>query len=200
VGRLRKGDPTGKTMRKLLRRFLILVAMLVFLASLPAAWIFWGSWPVGKSDVIRDPAILIVLGGGDQVRIRETVRLAAGYPAVPILLTGDSGYILNGLIEAGLPESRIEIEPSATSTWENATFSKPWLTEAGDGPWVLVTNDFHAPRARAVFRKVYPQETILVSCEVTTPPYNRWETATRRRERSAALYYLLRYGVWCFGS
>jgi uncharacterized SAM-binding protein YcdF (DUF218 family) len=76
--------------------------------------------------------------------------------------------------------------------------SKPWIDAAGDGQVVLVTNDFHAPRSRAVFRKVYPDRRIVVACEPSAPPYNHWQQAFRRRERMAALYYVLRYGVWSF--
>jgi uncharacterized SAM-binding protein YcdF (DUF218 family) len=174
----------------------LLTAALALLLAL-CSWVWWGDWPDGvSSDVVSDPAIVVVLGGGDGARVREALRLAERFPDVPILVTGDSGFISAGLRAAGIADSRIRIEPAATSTWENAVFSKTWIDEAGSGQLVLVTNDFHAPRSRAVFRKIYPGRDIVLSCETTAKPYNKWQQAFRQRERAAALYYLVRYGVW----
>ena len=177
-----------------LRLPLLILALALLLAL--GSWIWWGDWPEGVSaDAVHEPAIVVALGGGDDVRVRETLRLAGRFPEVPILVTGDSGAILRGLISSGIPQARISIEAKATSTWENAVFSKPWIDQAGGGQVVLVTNDFHAARSRAVFRKVYPGRRIAVSCEPAKPPYNQWQQSFRRRERLAALWYGLRYGV-----
>jgi uncharacterized SAM-binding protein YcdF (DUF218 family) len=173
---------------------LLITALALVLAL--CAWTLWGDWPEGVSaDAVRNPAVVVVLGGGDGARVRETLRLAGQFPDVPILVTGDSGSIVQGLAASGISEARISIEKAATSTWENAVFSKPWIDKADDRQLVLVTNDFHAPRSRAVFRKIYPGKRIAVSCEPASPPYNKWQQAFRRRERMAALWYVLRYGV-----
>jgi uncharacterized SAM-binding protein YcdF (DUF218 family) len=166
-----------------------------FLAAL-GSWIQWGDWPEsGRFGKVDAPALIVVLGGGDGARVRESLRIAKEFPQTQLLVTGDSGFIRNGLRAGGLAGSRILIEPAATSTCENALLSKPWIDAAGDGQVVLVTNDFHGPRARAVFRKVYPERRIVVACESSAPPYNQWQQAFRRRERAAAVYYVLRHGV-----
>lgn len=190
-------NSTFKIKNSILPLLTAALALLLMLCS----WVLWGDWPVGAStDVVGAPALVVVLGGGDGARVREALRLAERFPDVPVLVTGDSGSIVQGLFSSGMPEARIRIEPAATSTWENAWFSKPWIENAGDGQLVLVTNDFHAPRSRAVFRKVYPGRQIAVACEPATPPYNEWQQAFRRRERLAAVWYVVRYGVWSWGA
>ena len=145
---------------------------------------------------MQNPALVIVLGGGDDARPREAARLIGKYPDVPLLVTGDSGNILNAMVAQGIPEERLMIEHHATSTWENALFSKPWIDAAADGELVIVTNDFHGPRALACFRKQFPGRRLVLACETTSKPFNKYQEGFRRRERAAALYYLVRYRVW----
>ena len=182
--------------RRLFLRFLITaLALLLGLGS----WVWWGDWPEGVSaDLVSDPAIVVVLGGGDAARSRQAARLAAAFPDIPVLVTGDCGSLAADLESSGIKPPRLQIEHNATSTWENARFSKPWVDAAGDGQLVIVTHDFHGPRALAVFRKIHPARAIVLSCETTAKPYNKWQQGFRRRERAAAIYYLVRYGVWSF--
>lgn len=62
----------------------------------------------------------------------------------------------------------------------------------------VVTNDFHGPRALAVFRTIYPHLDFVLASESTSQPFNRWQEQLRRRERAAALYYLLLYQISSF--
>jgi uncharacterized SAM-binding protein YcdF (DUF218 family) len=173
-----------------------LITALALLLAL-VSWTWWGHWPAAVAcGEVTDPAIVVVLGGGDGARAREAARLAEAFSDVPVLVTGDSGFLAAHLEASGIRPPRLQIEHDATSTWENALFSKPWVDAAGDGQMVIVTNDFHGPRSMAVFRKVYPQHDIVLSCETTAKPYNTWQEGFRRRERAAAVFYLVRYGVW----
>ena len=77
----------------------------------------------------------MVLGGGNDERPREALRLSREYPEVPIVVTGDSGIMLAPLLKAGISKSKIHHEQEATSTVENATFTDPILAELGAKRW-----------------------------------------------------------------
>lgn len=179
----------------MLCRLLVVVGLVIVLSL--SSWVLWGAWPNASFPAgdVSDPAMIVVLGGGDGVRVRQAARLASEFPDIPLLVTGDGEFLLSGIVSSGVPESRVRIESAATSTWENAAFTQLWVKEAGAGQLALVTNDFHGPRAQAVFRKMYPDREIVVATEQTIPPYNKWQECYRRRERAAAIYYVLRYGV-----
>lgn len=182
-----------------MRRYLIIISTCLFVfAAGTGGWIWWGDWPdSGPPGEISEPALIVVLGGGDSSRTREALRLAEKFPAPPILVTGDGGYHQSALLAGGLDPDRMEVEPDATSTRENATLAGPWINETR-GQVVLVTNDFHAPRSLAVFRSTYPDHEFVVASEAGTRPFNRWQTNFRRRERAAAIFYLFRYRINSF--
>lgn len=194
-------DVAGTIRRKSLKSIIRVISIsLIFTLATTLSitgWIWYGDWPrVGPSRPVENPALILVLGGDHDTRVRETLRFAGDFPETPILVTGDGGWIVNRLIEDGIDSSRIHIEPKAENTYANATLSSPWVRNT-TGNIVLVTSDFHAPRAMAVFRKVFPERHFSITYEASDPRHADW-TKNFRRERAAALYYLVRYRVNCF--
>ena len=162
-------------------------------------WIGWGSWPNPEPEPLPwRPDVIMVLGGGNEERPREALRLSREYPDVPIVVTGDSGIMLAPLLEAGISRSNIHHEQEATSTVENATFTDPILTKLGAEKVVLVTNWFHAPRSLAVFRRHQPQREFAAAFEPKPEKMSNWHRYATRRERIAALVYLVRERIWSF--
>lgn len=51
----------------------------------------------------------------------------------------------------GVPEAALRLEPAARNTWENLHLSRPLL---GEGPFHLVTDRWHLPRATVVARSL----------------------------------------------
>ena len=122
------------------------VAAACLLASSLFLWIGWGSWPnIEPKPLPWRPDVIIVLGGGNDERSREGLRISRQYPDAPILVTGDSGFMVEPLIAAGMPRSRIYHEEEATSAVENAQLTEPILEKLGAQRVVLVTNWFHVP-------------------------------------------------------
>jgi uncharacterized SAM-binding protein YcdF (DUF218 family) len=80
------------------------------------------------------------------------------------------------LLAQGVPAADITVEPNATTTRENALFSKPLLAGL-PGRKVLLTSDYHMLRARMVFRKagiaVIPRP-IPDAYKRAVHPSNRW--------------------------
>lgn len=178
-----------------MRRFVIaLCPVVVFLL-----WLLCSPWPDPETRPVPwVPDAIVVLGGGDGARAKRAARLAAAFPAAPVLVTGDRGH-MEGLLRAEpATRERLLIEPHARSTWENAVFTEPLLEQIHAERAVLVTNWFHAPRAEAVFRKVIPWLEFETAFEPARRPLPPWDLNCHRREKLAAIWYLLRYGVDAF--
>lgn len=162
-------------------------------------WIGWGSWPNPEPEPLPwRPDVIMVLGGGNEERPREALRLTREYPNVPIVVTGDNGIMLAPLLKAGIEKSNIHHEQAATSTVENAKFTDPILDELSAKRVVLVTNWFHAPRSLAVFRRYQPEREFAAAFEPKPEKMSNWHRYASRRERLAALVYLVRDRIWSF--
>ena len=162
-------------------------------------WIGWGSWPNSEPKPLPwQPDVILVLGGGNEERPREAMRLSREYPNVPIVVTGDNGLMLAPLLKAGISKSKIHHEQAATSTVENAQFTGPMLEKLDAHRVVLVTNWFHASRSLAVFQRYQPQREFAVAFEPKPEKMNNWHRYATRRERIAALVYLVRDRIWSF--
>ncbi len=94
--------------------------------------------------------------------------------AVQLLRQRDDGYMLISGAGKGITKKdllnqqgdaaggatqlweRIEVEDLATSTIENAQETAKYLRDKKIQKVILVTSDYHMPRALAIFRRVYP--------------------------------------------
>ena len=180
--------------RKWLLRFLVLA---VVLFTSMAWWVGWGGWPDPELKPLPwKPDVILVLGGGNEERPREALRLRAQFPDVPLIVTGDGGIIFKTLVDSGVPAESILHEASATSTVENAQLTDSMLDRIGAQRVVLVTNWFHAPRASAVFDRYQPDREFVVSFESRPQEMSNWHRYATRRERMAAVLYLVKYGIW----
>jgi len=182
--------------RKAVVRSAIVICLL---ASYLLWWIGWGAWPNPELQKLPwRPDVIIVLGGGNEDRPREALRLNRKYPDVPFVVTGDSGIMLAHLLKAGISKSNIHHEQAATSTMENAQYTQPIIDNLGAERVVLVTNWFHAPRSLAVFRRYQPEREFAVAFERRPEQLSNWHRYASRRERLAAVMYLFRYQIWSF--
>ncbi|MEL7047734.1 MAG: YdcF family protein [Pseudomonadota bacterium] len=98
-------------------------------------------------------------------RLTETVRLARHFPQARVVFTG---ALVNGLdttaslanpiarfmVDMGLDQNRIILEPKARNTYENAVLTKDLIDPQPGQNWLLVTSGFHMPRSVGVFRQV----------------------------------------------
>jgi uncharacterized SAM-binding protein YcdF (DUF218 family) len=185
---------TTKRARRLRRLLLFSLPILLF-----AAWVMWWPWPAPENRPIPwVPDVILALGGGDNARARETSRLALAFPDAPVLISGDGGHMEKLLRADPVTRERLFIEPDAKSTWENATLSAPYLDRFHATRVVLVTNWFHVPRAGAVFAKALPHLEIASSFEPAPDPLPPWDKNCHRREKLAAVWYFIRYGVNSF--
>lgn len=110
------------------------------------------SAPMAKADA------LIVLGGEPSARPTVAARLYRQGVAPVVFVSGVGDVAANKrvLVESGVPEHSIIVEPNSVSTYTNASFLKPVLLRNGVRSALIVTSPFHTRRALATFRKVMP--------------------------------------------
>jgi uncharacterized SAM-binding protein YcdF (DUF218 family) len=167
-----------------------LVLIFAVLAAAVGSWVAWADWPNPPLESLPwEPEAILVLGGGNEDRIGEASRLARQFPRAPVIVTGDSGRIVRGLLDEGLEPSRLRHEDKASSTVENALRTESLMGEAGK--IVLVTNWFHAGRALRTFQVIHPQRAFAVSFQPRGRTLTRWEKECQRRERMAFFPYFL---------
>jgi len=179
--------------------FLTLSHALVLGLGIGAGWGIWGRELAPEAKPIPwVPDAIVLLGGGDKARVEEGVRRAVESPETPVIITGDAEWMRGQIGDRVQPESRIVMEREATNTWEDAQKSAPILDRLGAEKVLLVTNWFHARRALGTFRRVQPGRTFAMAFSPKPSVMHEWDQGQERRERKAAVFYLVRYGVWAF--
>lgn len=148
--------------------------------------------PHTKADAI------VVLGGESQARPVAAARLFHEGVAPIVMITGRGDLPTNRkvLLQAGVPEERILLETTSSTTLENAEFSAPVLRNAGIRRAVLVTSSFHARRALATFQQRIPE----VDFSVATSRIGWWDTPQGRPQEDewAAIEMMKISGYWVF--
>lgn len=134
-------------------------------------FLFYEEKPV-KADVI------ILLSGEKDERGRMTKAAElyhAGY-ADKVLLTNASapGCSIEYAESFGIPRDALSTEYKATSTYENALYSKEILLEQGIKSALVVTSNYHMRRSKLAFERVYRDSGI----SFTYVPYHP-ESITR---------------------
>ena len=157
----------------------------------------WGDWPSAELDIL--PAhvdAIVALGGGQDDRAQAAVALLERGISDIVVVTGDGNLIVNYLRAHGVRDSQIIQEPNATSTLENAALVSPILHSRKARDVAIVTSWFHTRRAKTVFAKAMPGINFYVVSEMRPATLREWDRQAQRRERYAAIYYFLRYGIW----
>lgn len=157
----------------------------------------WGDWPSPETDVLPSRVdAIVVLGGGREERPKTAVALFEQGVSDVVVVTGDDGKIVHYLRAHGVSDSHIIHEPNAESTFENAELVVPILQKRKARDVAIVTSWFHTRRAKTVFASQVPDIRFYVTSEKRPTTLSEWDRRGQRRERYAAIYYLLRYGIW----
>ena len=187
-----------------------------------------GYGPILSREAAQEATAVVVLGGGTSnyrtaggqiesmsrataLRTLETVRvyhllgdpwvIASGGIGNPrATLTPESQTIRNSLIEAGVPQNRILLEPFSRNTHEQALNLEPLLDNHAISSFVLVTSPEHIWRSLLTFEAqgleavpsvptIYPTDQASIS-SLVIPSVNTLEnSAGYLREYVALIYY-----------
>jgi uncharacterized SAM-binding protein YcdF (DUF218 family) len=177
-----RGRPSGG--RRLYRGAALL---LILFAAVPAVpHILSLRLPVPTAG----PADAVIVLSGGAGRIAEGYRAwSSGAGRDFCILGAGRGVKPDRLLpqEVSLPQealSRIHVEGWSENTLENAFSAKALAERRGYSSMILVTSDYHVPRAYLAFRRVLPPEISLsvipVRAENGTPGVSAWRWARRR--------------------
>ncbi len=163
--------------------------------------------PFEPTDVKSGRTAIVILGGGgatarlEDLRVgimnQETAaRMLEGYRVYRLIgaewiissgglstqatLNETSAEMMrDGLVQLGVPASRIVVESESRDTRDEAILIGPMLRRLGAENLVLVTSDIHMPRARAVFREEGWQPIPAIAPDARRPIDIRgWVTPT----------------------
>ena len=66
----------------------------------------------------------------------------------------EAAVIMSVLAAHGVPDGHISLEDQSTNTFENIQFSLPLLDKLGTKTVMIITDWYHAPRARLIARRL----------------------------------------------
>jgi len=148
------------------RKVLLLLALLVLPPAVPHLL----AWRV-PAPPARDADAIFVLTGGEG-RILEGFRAWSGGAARELYILGAGRRVPVSRI---VPEtfripaealSRVHVEWWSENTLENAFSAKSVVGEGKYSSVILVTSDYHVPRAYLAFRKVLPPKVEIFAIRV----------------------------------
>ena len=182
-------DPRRRRGR-FLRPLLILLALLFVPPMVPHLLTLRNPGPPTR------PADAIFVLTGGEGRIQEGFRAWSGGAARELYILGAGGMVPVTRIvpEASrLPAealSRVHVEAWSGNTLENAFSAKSAVGEGKYSSVILVTSDYHIPRANLAFRKVLPKDVSLSAIRV------RPEGGPGASWRWARLHFLEGWKFW----
>ncbi len=194
-------EPESSSAFELLVVSLRLVFDLVMLAVvllLVGFFIFTGNLQRTQPEPARTADGIAVLTGG-AARIEEAMKLLAQQKAKRLLITGvnrtTSTEALKDLASEGdqLFSCCVDIDKEARNTIDNATETSQWVAQHHYNSIIVVTSNYHMPRALAELARVMPDVTLIPYSVVENNVHlDRWWTypGTTRLLISEYLKYL----------
>lgn len=114
------------------------------------------------SDELEKADAIVVFSGDNGPRTEEAVRLLKEGYGDYLLLSGGKVYdyvtmaslMKEHAIKLGIDEDKILVEDKASSTYENAIFSKEIIEDHNFDSIILVTSEYHTRRTKLTMEKV----------------------------------------------
>ncbi|MCH1428102.1 MAG: YdcF family protein [Alphaproteobacteria bacterium] len=150
----------------------------------------------------------LVVATGGQLRIQKGVELLAGGKADRMLISGVGKGITKELLKENLAISNrqarffdccVEIEFTATDTNGNAQATFEWMQKHALDDILLVSANYHLPRAELIFKQYLPENSVYV--QAVNPPdlklsawHSNWQT-TRLLLKEYLKYIYVKSGL-----
>lgn len=140
--------------------FFIVIGIIFYLYSIQLPHLLIGRY-LSPSDKLTKPDVIIVISGSDD-RVEHAINLYQRGFASKMIFSGAAkkGPVSNAKAmqteasRAGVLNDDIILEEKATSTYENAIFTKGIIKSQGFHKIILVTSPYHQRRAYETFRYV----------------------------------------------
>jgi uncharacterized SAM-binding protein YcdF (DUF218 family) len=151
--------------RRLLRAVLFALMLVVLAVAGGFPW-FVHQMPAAEDNVARDADGIVVLTGA-ALRINDALELLAAGHGRRLLITGVNPQTRSREIARLMPEHKrwfdccVDLDHSATNTITNAVETRRWTTQQKFGSLIVVTSNFHMPRAMAELGYQLPNVTLI---------------------------------------
>lgn len=145
----------------------------------------------GPDEAARADGIVALTGG--EARVQTGVRLLSEDRGRRLLISGANPIATAGEIrlaaggEAELFECCVDLGIEAADTIGNASETAAWAVQNGYRRLIVVTSDFHMPRALLELRSAMPEAELVAYAVPTAPPWR--ETRSARRWAQEYLKY-----------
>lgn len=147
--------------------FLTMTVGLVALVIL-AGGFFWFAWQIQTEETpLERSADGIVVLTGAAARIPDAIELLAADRGKRLLISGVHRDTRAGEIAGQTPiyakyfKCCIDLDRSALNTFGNALETKRWAAEHNFNSLIIVTSNWHMPRAMAEMRHQMPNTTLI---------------------------------------
>jgi len=159
-----QGTAAGNIVTRLLRRvyrWTLLVLVLAVLLLAGGFWWFVRQMPVVEAAPSRNADGIVVLTGG-ALRISDALELLASGHGQRLLISGVNRMTRPYEIARLVPEHQrwfsccVDLDHSATNTIGNAIETRRWVEERRFKSLIVVTANYHMPRAMAELEHELP--------------------------------------------
>jgi uncharacterized SAM-binding protein YcdF (DUF218 family) len=195
AGAPRRGRPVPWT-----RRIASAAAALCVAAALAVAigfWWFVWSVPTQEVKLERKADGIVVLTGGSS-RVADAIELLSEGRGRRLLITGVHRATTAAEIARLVPaygrliNCCVDLDHSAINTVGNALETKRWAVNRGMQSLIIVTSNYHMPRAMAELERQLPEVTLIPFPVVPEKvrPERWWDPSTARLLLSEYLKYI----------
>ena len=144
---------------------ILLLAMLVYYYLLPGI----ASFLVFRTNLQHADAIIIL--SGDSERMPYGVKLYKLNYSDKIIMTRGTEQLKEKAIELGVAPKDFIIEDKATTTYENALFSRDIMLQNNFTSAIVVSSPYHMRRAAWLFSRTFKNDNIML---LYSPVDNSW--------------------------
>jgi uncharacterized SAM-binding protein YcdF (DUF218 family) len=178
---------TGR--RSALARALRFVLSVAVAASVLIAGSFlWFIWLIPSEEVVLDAKAdgIVVLTGGSS-RISDAVELLASKRGQRLLISGVNPATRQQEIARLMPEYKkifdccVDLDRSALNTVGNAVETRRWAKDQGFNSLIVVTSNYHIPRAMAELSHQLPEASLIAFPVVTHRLSDMWSNEATAR-------------------
>ncbi|MCP3027929.1 YdcF family protein [Halobacillus sp. A5] len=169
-----------KIAKKFLRGFFLIPLFILIIVAVVLT-IFGPKWLVIEENAEPSDAVIVLSGNED--RLKHAAKLYEEGKAETIILSNstESGTKPEEAMKAGIEEEDIISEEQATSTYENAGYTKDLMKEHELKSAIVVTSNYHSLRSKLVFERVYSGEDLTLTFS-PAPSYYDLEDGMSKQE------------------